>query len=79
MGGRIVEFARAVAGACHDLAIADDDGADRHLATRGGGLGFAEGHRHEVRPRGLGLILRHFTRRAENALIVTRAERQRPQ
>ena len=55
MGGRIGEFAGAVAGAGDDLAGADDDGADRHFAARGGGLGLGERCAHEIGAAGIQL------------------------
>ena len=43
MGGGVVELLCAVAGAGEDAAVgAEDDGADRDLAARGGGFGFGQ-------------------------------------
>jgi hypothetical protein len=43
MGGGVRELDHPVAGTTQDLALAHDHGADRHLATRTGGLGFGKG------------------------------------
>ncbi len=62
MGGGIVELQRPVAGTGEKDAVADERGADRHLAARRGGLRLGKGDAHRIevgRHRCLLLATRH--------------------
>ncbi|MNL76597.1 hypothetical protein D3C87_2025880 [compost metagenome] len=48
MGGYIVEFAGTISGARDDLAIENDDGADRHFAALARFFGLFQGRIHEA-------------------------------
>ena len=47
MGGRVMQLAGAISGACDDLAVLSDDGADRDLSSGASGLRLGQGGVHE--------------------------------